>query len=323
MKGVKVGELSSQKSLKLELVGGAKGLDKEILAPRVQKTGLLLTGKIKDKLIPGRVQVIGEAELAYLSELKPAELRRALLIFSDADVPAMVVTKGLKPNAEIKKLADKEAIPLYVTPFTSSVFIENLIKVLEEKLSPSTIMHGVFVDVLGIGVIIKGKSGIGKSECALDLISRGYRLVADDVIMIKRAYPAMLYGTASGAIRHHIEVRGIGIVNIKDLFGITAIRDKKPVDIVVELVEWNASEEYERLGFEDKTVDILGVEVPYLKIPVSPGRSVATIVEVAARNKILKLMGMQSGLEALMSLPPAEPAQVKKAPGKRAKRGVK
>jgi HPr kinase/phosphorylase len=144
---------------------------------------------------------------------------------------------------------------------------------------------------LGVGILIKGSSGIGKSECAIELVSRGYRLVADDVVLVKRMPVTTLFGTSADLVRYHMEIRGLGIVNIKDIFGITAIREKKQMDLVVELVRWEPESEYERLGFEERTYDILGVPLPYLRVPVIPGRSVATIVEVAARNQILRIMG--------------------------------
>ena len=163
-------------------------------------------------------------------------------------------------------------------------------------------MHGVFVDVLGVGILILGKSGIGKSECALDLVIKGYRLISDDAVIIKRMSPTILFGIASDIIKYHMEGRGLGLVTIKDFFGITAIREKKQMDIVVELVKWDADEEYDRLGFEEGVYDILGVKLPFLRIPVSPGRSVATIVEVAARNQLLKIMGHHSAIEFKKSL---------------------
>ena len=201
------------------------------------------------------------------------------------------------------KICRERDIPLLVSRFSSSVLIDRLTKFLEERLAPSTTLHGVLLDVLGVGVLIIGKSGIGKSECALELVARGYRLVSDDIVIVKRMPPDVLFGTSSDIIRFHMEIRGIGIVNIRDLYGITAIREKKQMDVVVELVQWDSDSEYERLGFEDKAYDILGVGLPYLKIPVSPGRSVATIVEVAARNQILKIMGHHSAknLEVTLS----------------------
>ena len=175
-------------------------------------------------------------------------------------------------------------------------------------------MHGVLVDVMGIGILIMGKSGIGKSECALDLISRGHRLVADDAVIVKKKPPITLFGLASDIISYHMEIRGIGIINVKDIFGITAIRKMKQMDMVVELVGWEPGGHYERLGFDEKMITILDVKLPHLSIPVSPGRSVATIVEVAARARILKIMGYDSSREfeakILSTVVPA-PAKIK------------
>ncbi|HXI10983.1 MAG TPA: HPr(Ser) kinase/phosphatase, partial [Thermodesulfobacteriota bacterium] len=221
-------------------------------------------------------------------------LKASLSVLQKPDLPAIILTRGLGPPEFLLELCNRRAIPLLKTKCTSSVFIEGLVKYLEERLAPSTMLHGVLVDVLGVGILIIGKSGIGKSECALDLVSRGYRLVSDDVVIVKKMPPSVLFGTSTDLIRYHMEIRGIGIVNIKDLFGITAIRGKKQMDMVVELVKWESDSEYERLGFEENTYNILGVPLPYLKIPVSPGRSVAPIVEVAARNQILKIMGHHS-----------------------------
>ena len=180
---------------------------------------------------------------------------------------------------------------------SSASFIDKLNKYLEERLAPKAIVHGVLVDVLGIGIIIKGESGVGKSECALDLVSKGYRLVADDVIVIKKKGATALIGSATDVTRYHIEVRGLGILNIKDLFGITAIRERKQVDIVVELVQWDAEKEYDRLGFTENFESLLGANLPLFRIPLSPGRSIATLVEVAARNHIIKIMGKHPARE--------------------------
>ncbi|MDP2689275.1 MAG: HPr(Ser) kinase/phosphatase, partial [Deltaproteobacteria bacterium] len=262
--------------------------------PRIQKPGLLLTGMLDEELHSDRIQIFGAAEVGYINNLRTENLERELWILDDRVFPAIIVTRGFTPPDILLKICREREIPLLVTPFTSSVLIDRLTKSLEERLAPSTTLYGVLVDVLGVGVLITGKSGIGKSECALDLVSRGYRLVSDDIVIVKKMPPGVLFGTSSDIIRFHMEIRGLGIVNIKDLYGITAIREKKQMDVVIELVKWESDSEYERLGFEENTYDILGVGLPYLKVPVSPGRSVATIVEVAARNQILKIMGHNS-----------------------------
>jgi len=280
--------------LQFKLAAGHKGIDKELATPHIQKPGLLLTGLL-DELHLDRIQIFGAAECGYLRSLKGEKLARTLRVIRQPDIPAIIITKGEVPPAVLVALCDEMAIPLYTTVLTTSVAIEDLTKFLDDRLAPTVRMHGVLMDVLGIGILLKGKSGIGKSECALDLVSCGYRLVADDVVVIKKLPPSTLIGTAADLIRYHMEIRGIGVVNIQDLFGITAIREHKQLDMVIELVKWDPAGVYERLGFEDNTVDILGVDMPYLKIPVSPGRSVATIVEVAARNRIVKIMGKHPG----------------------------
>jgi HPr kinase/phosphorylase len=168
---------------------------------------------------------------------------------------------------------------------------------LQAKLSPSTSIHGVLLDILGVGVLLLGKSGIGKSEAALDLVVRGHRLVADDIVNIRRIGPDLVYGSGSGIIRHHMEIRGLGIINIQDLFGIAAIREVKKIELVIELSDWDQDAEYDRLGIDDEVYAILGEELPHLRVPVRPGRNVATIIEVAARNQLLKLMGHHSARE--------------------------
>lgn len=281
--------------LKLKVISGEKWLKKKITTARIQKPGLLLTGLL-GKLHSDRILIFGKAEIGYLKSLKNDELETVLKNLEQIPSPCYVVTRGQKAPKFLYQLAERKKTPLLKTPLTTSLFIERITKHLEEKLAPTTTVHGVFVDVLGVGILIIGKSGVGKSECALDLITRGYRLISDDIVLIKRMPPATIFGMAVDVIKYHMEVRGLGIINVKDLFGITAIREKKQLDLIVELVTWNPEEGYDRLGFDVRKYDLLGVELPHLRIPVSPGRSVATIVEVAARNQILKIMGYDSAL---------------------------
>lgn len=311
--GIKVKEFVGRAALALRCVAGEKGLPREIETSMIQKPGLLLTGFLEG-FHPDRVQVLGAAEIGYLKSLKGEDLKKTLKIFKPT-VPAIAVTRGLEAPRGLSCFADRENIPLLSTPLTSSVFIERAIRFLEEKLAPSILVHGVLVDVMGVGILIKGRSGIGKSECALELLSRGYRLVADDAVIVKRIYPSTLFGMASDRIPYHLEVRGVGIVDIKELFGITAIREKKQIDLAVELINWDPKDDYERLGFEEKTTGILGVELPYLKVPVSPGRSIAAIVEVAARNQLLKIMGYNKTREMIESLIVEEKRVPKKVKG--------
>jgi HPr kinase/phosphorylase len=297
---VTIADILDEKLLALKCLVVEDGTGREVSTAQIQKPGLLLTG-LMEGLYQDRIQVLGAAEIGFINNLDGAELSATLDLFEES-IPAIAVTRGLDPPPAIVRHCEERGIPILGTSHTSSVFIEALMNYLEVRLAPSVMLHGVLVDVLGIGILIKGKSGIGKSECALELLSRGYRLIADDAVVIKRIYPATLFGMASTRIPYHLEVRGVGIVNIKDLFGITAIREKKQLDLVVELVSWDPKGDYERLGFDEKTCDVLGVDVPYLKVPVSPGRSVAVIVEVAARNQILKIMGYGPSRELIEGL---------------------
>jgi HPr kinase/phosphorylase len=217
--------------------------------------------------------------------------------FFAQDVACLVVTKGLEVPVEVSAAADEAGVPLLRTVHLSSTFIESVQSWLEDVLTAQTSMHGVLLDVFGVGILLLGKSGIGKSEIALDLIMRGHRLVADDIVDVKRKAADAVFGAGSEIIKHHMEIRGLGIINIKDLFGVAAIRERKKIEIVLELVEWDPSVEYDRLGVEEKKYRILDVEIPMLVVPVRPGRNMTTIVEVAARNHLLKLQGHHSARE--------------------------
>jgi HPr kinase/phosphorylase len=213
-----------------------------------------------------------------------------------SEIAGLCVTKNLDVPPVLLEQAEATGIPLFRTKNLSSTFIANVERFLEEALTASTSLHGVLVDVLGVGVLILGKSGIGKSECALDLVIRGHRLVADDIVDVKRKADSVI-GAGSAIIKHHMEIRGIGIINIKDLFGVAAVRDHKKIELVVELMEWDPAVEYDRLGVEERKFTVLDVDVSMLVVPVRPGRNMTTIIEVAARNQLLKLQGHHSALE--------------------------
>lgn len=298
MISIQVAELikDSEYHLNLELVAGKQGLLKKITIPRIQKPGLALTGDTSN-LHSGRLQVLGKSEISYLNGLPEKKLRSVVEKICKIDLSAMVITRGNPVPDILIEEAEKNSIPLFSTNLLTSTFINRITKFLEDKLTASTNVHGVLMDVFGVGIMIIGKSGIGKSEAALDLILRGHRLVADDVVEIKKKPPSTLSGMSSEIIKYHMEIRGLGIINIEDLFGVAAIRDRKVIDIVVELVDWDPKAEYDRLGMEEQTYPILDVRVPYLKIPVRPGRNVTTIIEVAARNHLLKQRGHFSAQE--------------------------
>jgi HPr kinase/phosphorylase len=285
----------------LKLIAGEGGLDRVLSSSRVQKPGLILAGLL-DELHPDRIQIFGAAEIGYLEGLAGEAFATALGPIERGLFPAVVVTRDARPPDKLVEICRNKETPLFITTLTSAVFIEGITKYLEERFAPSITIHGVLMDVLGAGILITGKSGIGKSECALEMISKGYRLVSDDVVVVRRMPHSILFGSSVDLVRYHMEIRGLGIVNIKDIFGITAIRDKKQMDLVVELVKWEPESEYERLGFEERSYDILGVSLPYLRVPVIPGRSVSTILEVAARNQILKIMGQNPTMELQRNL---------------------
>ena len=209
----------------------------------------------------------------------------------------IVITRGLEAPSELLGFCEELGVPVLTTPLMSSLFINRVTRLLENRLAPGTTIHGVLVDVLGVGVLLLGKSGVGKSEAALDLVLRGHRLVADDVIEIRKRMPDIVIGSCSEILKHHMEVRGLGILSIKDLFGIASVRDAKKIDLVIELSDWNSDDEYDRLGIDDLRYAILDVALPLLKIPVRPGRNIAAIIEVAARNQLLKQQGIHSARE--------------------------
>jgi HPr kinase/phosphorylase len=282
--------------LELSLLAGKTGLGNRIFSSRIQKPGLALTGYM-EHLHPDRLQVLGNTEISYLSQMDERLASDAIRKLCTFPISCFIVTKGLVPPQFLMDAADHAGIPMLVTPHQSSTFISLITKFLEERLLPTTHIHGVLVDVLGVGVLLLGKSGIGKSECALDLVIRGHRLVADDIIFVKKKMPAALVGQVAESIQYHMEIRGLGIINIKDLFGVSSIREKKIIDMVLELVEWDPSQEYDRLGIDDQIYTILGVDLTHLKIPVRPGRNLTSIIEVAARNFLLKGMGYHSARE--------------------------
>jgi HPr kinase/phosphorylase len=282
--------------LGLSLVSGPSGLGRTVAAPRIQKPGLALAG-YEEQLHQGRVLTLGGTEIEYLRSAPPDKRGLGIRTVMAAEPACIVVTRALQPPAELVEACEVQGVALLSSTLVSAEFISRITQLLQEKLSPSTSVHGVLLDVLGVGVLLLGKSGIGKSEAALDLVVRGHRLVADDVVLIRRVGPNQILGAGAGLIRHHMEIRGLGIINIKDLYGVSAVRDAKSVQLVIELSEWDADAEYDRLGVEDQIWSVLGEELPLLRVPVRPGRSVSTIIEVAARNQLLKDMGHHSARE--------------------------
>ncbi|APS00122.1 HPr(Ser) kinase/phosphatase [Pajaroellobacter abortibovis] len=280
-------------TVSLEQVAGAKGISRLLRHPRIQKSGLALTGHFFG-VVPTRVQILGETELSYLHALDHTQRQTASRGFFSLKLSCVIITHNQKPLASLVENAEETNTPLFVSDSRSSRTINSIHEVLDELLAPRSMLHGVLMDVFGIGLLILGKSGIGKSECALELILRGHRLVADDVVQCEWHPPGTLFGSPSHTLRHHIEIRGLGVLNIKALFGVTSICKRKRIDLVVRLEEWNDRQEYERIGLEKKCFMFLGTKVPELTVPVRPGRDMGSILEMAARNELLRQAGTDS-----------------------------
>ena len=280
-------DLAATRGIDLELLAGAGGLDRHITNPHPQKTGLALSGFDK-YLRPGRVLVLGESEVRFLEALEAAD-RVAVIrqVFSHA-IPCLVVTAGFHPTKDILDEADQARVPVMKTRAATPLLMHRLSDALDVYLAEHSVVHGVLMDILGLGVLITGESGIGKSECALDLIVRGHRLVADDAVELRARANAFLMGTCPELTRHHMEIRGLGLINVQDLFGVASTRTSKRVELVVQLERWDPAREYDRLGLDEAHYEMLGVRITMLRMPVAPGRNLAILVEVAARNQLLR-----------------------------------
>ena len=295
---VRVRELLGEELQHLELTPlcGEERLDALILNPRVQKPGLAFAGYY-EYIRPGRVQIIGESETRFLTTLDDAVRGERFEEITRLDVPVFIITKGLQPFSDFFELCVHRNRTVLSSGLLSSTVIKDVSNFLEEHLVPSTYQHGVLLDVYGLGVLLIGESGVGKSECALDLITRGHSLVADDRVTVKLYPNGDLVGSSEEPLLHHMELRGLGIVNVQDLFGLAAVRERKSIDLVVELESWDESRAYDRLGLDESVYRILDVPVPYIKMPVALGRNLSILVEVAARNHVLKLQGHHSARE--------------------------
>jgi HPr kinase/phosphorylase len=275
----------------LVLQSGAAGLERLIDHPRVQKSGLVLVGHTQG-VVTSRVQVLGETEVSYLESLTPELRSQRVAFLCDLGCALLVVTRGVDPPSELVVHAERSGTPLVVAPRRSSTTINDLHAVLDRLLAPRARMHGVLVEIHGLGTLLLGPSGVGKSECALFLVERGHRLVADDMVELTRLPSSDVMGAPNPLLKHHLEIRGVGVLNIRDLFGYTAVRDEARVDLVVELCHWREGDPYERLGLDDQRVDLLGTPVEKLRIPVRPGRDMGVLLEISARNHLLKREGV-------------------------------
>ncbi len=283
-------DLADSRVLDLELLAGASGLERRITIPHTQKTGLALSG-FDAYLRGGRVLVFGESEVRYLETLA-ADDRTAVLqrVFSHG-IPCLLVTGGFVPPPETLAEADRAGVPLLTTRAGTAEAMSRLSAALDTYLGARGVVHGVLMDILGLGVLMVGESGIGKSECALDLVVRGHRLVADDVVELRCRAESYVIGTCPELTRHHMEIRGLGLINVQDLFGVASTRSSKRVEMVVQLERWEHGREYDRLGLDEEFYECVGARIPMIRMPVAPGRNVAMLVEVAARNQLLRARG--------------------------------
>lgn len=294
--------------LDLEVIQGHRGMEKTIRSPRIQKLGLTLAG-FTGYIHPTRIQVFGGSEHNYLLTLDAASRKAAVARLEGCGISCILVTKNLDIPEGLLELAFKESIPLLRTSALSSVAILKITSYLEERLAPSTTIHGVLIDMFGLGVLLLGPSGIGKSECALELVIKGHRLVTDDAVVIRRKGAGRLIGSGGPVLKHHMELRGLGIIDIKELLGISATGSSQSIDLAIRLEKWNPDSDYDRIGVEPSTVELLGAAVPLIQMPVAPGRNIATLVEVAARTQLLRTRGYPASGE-----PVGHPFSEKKNP---------
>lgn len=290
-----------RESMQMQLLAGEEGLHRYIDHPRMQKPSLAFAGFLEN-LSDYRLQVIGQTELHYLATKPISIQKKAIDAVFDLHLAGVVVTRGIQPPDMILQAARRTHTPLFVSQLKSSTFMTDMLLYLSRRLAPTTWQHGVYMDIYGLGVLLTGASGIGKSEIGLELISRGHRLIADDMVELVRSSPDVLVGHSPEALRYHMELRGLGVINVRDLYGAAAITDTKRVRLVIDLIAWEKLQESDRIVDEEDTICLHDVELPRVRIPIRPGRSLAVIIEVATRNQLLKQRGINSNLEFMNQL---------------------
>lgn len=279
------------KKLKFKMVAGADGLRKRITSGRVQKTGLALANFL-DCVSQERVQVLGRTEMLFLEQLPDKPRLEMLENLLSCEIACFVITGGEKVPTYLIEAADRKSTPVFTTTMESTEAIDLITHFLDLQLAVSTQMHGDLLDIFGLGVLLIGESGVGKSECALELVTRGHRLVADDVVEIVLVENEVLIGACAPNIRYLMELRGIGLIDVKELFGVGSVRESKKIELVIKLEPWKEDVTYSRLGLKERHYTIFGIKLPYVIMPVAPGRNLGILVELAARNQLLKLKGI-------------------------------
>jgi HPr kinase/phosphorylase len=282
--------------MKFKVISGFNGLNRHITAAEVNRPGLALTGYY-EHFAKHRLQVLGLVEMDYLKNISSAEHYKRLAQLMQMRIPAFIIARNFIPLPETVALSNKYNVPIIRAPGVTMKVINKTSSWLEDQFSPSTKIHGVLMEVYGMGVLIMGKASVGKSECALSLVERGHILVGDDVVTVKLTEGMYATGYTNSIIGHHMEIRGIGIVNIQSLYGVKSVRTWKHIDFVVTLEEWQENKNYERLGIDNDFIDLLGIKIPNVLIPVKPGRDVALLIETAAQNEKLKKFGFNVARE--------------------------
>jgi len=282
--------------LGLELIAGDEGLKRGIRVPEAHRPGLSLSGYLKGHAVK-RLMVFGKVEIEYIRDLKPTVRRKRLRLILNNLCPAVIVARRYRPPKELVEICNEEGVPLFRASMTTMNLLSKLTVLLTEEFAPSMNCHGTLVEVFGVGVLIQGDSSVGKSEAALGLIERGHRLISDDIVKVRKREGTYLEGFGAELTRHHMEIRGIGIINVAHLYGAVCVRDNKSIDIAVKLEEWDDDTFYDRVGIDEKFCDILGINLPYHTLPVKPGRDVVLLLETIALNHRLKVMGYNSAKE--------------------------
>ena len=296
-----ISALDFQKALDLECLVPSGKPEWDIRTPDLNRPGMQFCG-FYEYFAFERPQVIGKVEMTYLEKQPPEKRRQILENYFEYRLPCVIICRGMSTPPELLEIAGRQQIGIFRTNLVTSKLMASAINYLNRCLAPHVTRHGVLLDVYGVGVLLSGRSGVGKSEAALELIKRGHQLVADDVVDICRIADQRLIGTSPKSIRHYMEIRGIGLIDIKAMYGIGAVAVSKSIDLIIELETWDENKSYDRIGIEDETIEILGVRIPCQMMPVKPGRNLAIIVEVAARNLSLRKMGYNSAQELMNSL---------------------
>jgi len=295
MTGLRVRDLLERKGdpLQLEALTGEVGLERIIPTPEASSPGLALAGYTK-RFAAHRMHVLGETEITYLASLGAAERRASLETFLRFDLPCVVISKGQDPPPELLELARAQGVPVIRTKLKTAEFYRRLKPFLDEAFAPNTTVHASLADVFGVGLLFLGRSGIGKSECVLDLVERGHRLVADDIVHVTRHGNDVLIGRGHELARHYMEIRGVGLIDIRALFGVRAVRQQKRIEVVVQLDDWDATREYDRTGLDGQTTQLLDIALPLVTVPLNPGKNLTVICEVVAMNHLLRYSGVDS-----------------------------